>query len=174
MTRECERAARRSLDRREDLRNLPAMTDAPPPKAHFHRAEWPFYWIARVTGRYFQTMEAALAPLGVDVPSYRVLMTLYEDRHVSVSAIADACVIKLSTATRIVQRMMADGLVVTRPSPRDGRVTEVSLTPTGEALRHEVKAIAEAVLAQAFAGVGEAERRQLNRLLAGVFDRLRG
>ncbi|CAH1663929.1 MarR family winged helix-turn-helix transcriptional regulator [Chelatococcus asaccharovorans] len=150
------------------------MTDVPPTEPPFHRAKWPFYWIARVTGRYFQTMETALEPIGIDVPSYRVLMTLYEDHHVSVSAIADACVIKLSTATRIVQRMTADGLVVTRPSPRDRRVTEVSLTAKGETLRHQVKAIAESVLAQAFEGVSDAEREALNSLLAGVFGRLKG
>lgn len=148
------------------------MTEAPQADARFHRVEWPFYWIVRVTGRYFQTMEAALERIGIDVPSYRVLMTLYEDSHVSISAIADACVIKLSTATRIVQRMKEDGLVVTRPSPADRRVTEVSLTPKGEAQRHRAWAIAEGVLAQAFAGVSEAERQRLNRLLAGIFDRL--
>lgn len=150
------------------------MTKAPQAEPPFHRAEWPFYWIARVTGRYFQRMETALEQIGIDVPSYRVLMTLYEDHHVSVSAIADACVIKLSTATRIVQRMTADGLVVVRPGLSDRRVTEVSLTPKGEALRHQAKAIAEGVLAQAFDGVGDAERQNLNRLLAGVFDRLKG
>lgn len=150
------------------------MTETPPADPPFHRAEWPFYWIARVTGRYFQTMETALERIGIDVPSYRVLMTLYEDRHVSVSAIADACVIKLSTATRIVQRMSADGLVVTRPSPKDRRVTEVSLTPRGETLRHQARAIAEGVLAKAFEGVADAERQRLNRLLEGVFERLKG
>lgn len=150
------------------------MTDLPATEPPFHRAEWPFYWIARVTGRYFQTMETALQPIGIDVPSYRVLMTLYEDQHVGVSAIADACVIKLSTATRIVQRMTAEGLVVTRSSLNDRRVTEVSLTPKGEVLRHQVKAIAESVLAQAFEGVDELERQRLNHLLAGVFERLQG
>jgi DNA-binding MarR family transcriptional regulator len=150
------------------------MTEAPQADVRFHRAEWPFYWIARVTGRYFQTMETALDRIGIDVPSYRVLMTLYEDRRVSVSAIADACVIKLSTATRIVQRMAKDGLVETGPSLSDRRVTEVSLTPKGEALRHQAWAIAEGVLAHAFAGVDERERQRLNHLLAGVFDRLPG
>lgn len=150
------------------------MIKAPQADPPFHRAEWPFYWIARVTGRYFQRMEASLEDIGIDVPSYRVLMTLYEDRHVSISAIADACVIKPNTATRIVQRMTVDGLVVVQPSVSDRRVTEVSLTPKGESLRHQAKAIAERVLVQAFDGVSDAERQKLNRLLAGVFDRLKG
>lgn len=150
------------------------MIKAPQADPPFHRAEWPFYWIARVTGRYFQRMEASLEDIGIDVPSYRVLMTLYEDRHVSISAIADACVIKPNTATRIVQRMTVDGLVVVQPSVSDRRVTEVSLTPKGESLRHQAKAIAESVLVQAFDGVSDAERQKLNRLLAGVFDRLKG
>ncbi len=148
------------------------MSESDHPGKSFHRVEWPFYWIARVTGRYFQTMERALASLGIDVPSYRVLMTLYEDHHVSVSAIADACVIKLNTATRIVQRMAGAGLVRTRPSRTDRRVTVVSLTPKGEVLRHQAWAIAESVLDKAFAGVADAERAALNHLLAGVFDRL--
>ncbi|MBN9064558.1 MAG: hypothetical protein BGP06_06930 [Rhizobiales bacterium 65-9] len=148
------------------------MTEATQADARFHRVEWPFYWIVRVTGRYFQSMESALDRIGLDVPSYRVLMTLYEDSYVSVSAIADACVIKLNTATRIIQRMKQDGLVATRPNPSDRRVTEVGLTAKGEAQRHEAWSIAESVLAQAFAGVSDAERRNLNRLLAGVYDRL--
>lgn len=148
------------------------MSDSDPPGKDFHRVEWPFYWIVRVTGRYFQTMESELERLGIDVPSYRVLMTLYEDRHVSISAIADACVIKLNTATRIVQRMAGAGLVQTQPSKTDRRVTEVSLTPKGEVLRHQAWSIAERVRDKAFSGVSQADRTALNRLLAGVFDRL--
>lgn len=53
----------------------------------------------------------------------------------SVSESADFSTVKLNTATKIVQRMIAEGLVKTRVRPTDGRVTEVCLTGQGDALR---------------------------------------
>lgn len=48
------------------------MTETPQADPPFHRAGWPFYWIARLAGRYLQTTETALEQIGIDVPSYRV------------------------------------------------------------------------------------------------------
>ncbi len=92
------------------------------------KKDWPFYWVSRVNARYAQVLERRLKPLDLDLARWRVLMSLYEDEHLSVSEIADYAVIKLNTVTKIVQRMIADGLVVTRVRPSDGRVTEVCLT----------------------------------------------
>lgn len=138
----------------------------------FQMREWPFFWIVRVSSRYFQTMERALKPLGLDVPSWRVLMALYEGKDLSVSEIAGLCVIRLNTTTKIVQRMTHDGLVTTRPRPSDGRVTEVTLTTDGERQRHKGWRVAEKILARAFSGISDKERRALNATLEQVFERL--
>ncbi|WP_229884042.1 MarR family winged helix-turn-helix transcriptional regulator [Roseobacter sp. MH60115] len=151
------------------------MTDAAPsemPRSEFHMREWPFYWIIRVNSRYFQAMEKALKPLGLDLPNWRVVMALYEGKHLSVSEIADLCVIRLNTTTKIIQRMRTDGLVTTRPRKSDGRVTEVTLTANGEQLRHKGWAVAEKMLERAFGGIPQSERQALNATLEKVFDRL--
>lgn len=138
------------------------------------KKDWPFYWVSRVNARYAQVLERRLKPLDLDVARWRVLMSLYEDEHLSVSEIADYAVIKLNTVTKIVQRMIADGLVVTRVRPNDGRVTEVCLTPEGDRLRRLARKEADHVFASSFVNITPDQLAQLNSLLENVFQQLEG
>lgn len=138
------------------------------------KKDWPFYWVSRVNARYAQVLERRLKPLDLDVARWRVLMSLYEDEHLSVSEIADYAVIKLNTVTKIVQRMIADGLVVTRVRPSDGRVTEVCLTPEGDRLRRLARKEADHVFASSFVSITPDELAHLNGLLEKVFLQLEG
>lgn len=136
------------------------------------KRNWPFYWISRVNGRYVQVLERRLKPINLDMPRWRVLMSLHEDGYLSVSEIADYSVLKLNTATKIVQRMMADGLVTTRVRPTDGRVTEVTLTPKGDEMRRLALLQAVNILNASFVNISDDELAALNGLLEKVFDRL--
>lgn len=136
------------------------------------KKDWPFYWVSRVNARYVNVLEKRLKPLGLDTARWRVLMSLYEDEHLSVSEIADYAVIKLNTATKIVQRMLADGLVATRVRPNDGRVTEVCLTPEGDRLRRMARLEADEVFKASFVNISPDELTQLNGLLEKVFLQL--
>lgn len=101
-------------------------------------------------------------------------MSLYEDGYLSVSEIAEFSVLKLNTTTKIVQRMIADGLVTTRQGVADGRVTEVTLTKAGEKLRHHALAEAEKILTSSFVNITPEELTTLNTLLEKVFIQLAG
>lgn len=136
------------------------------------RRDWPFYWISRVNARYVQVLEQRLKPINLDMPRWRVLMSLHEDEHLSVSQIAEFSVLKLNTATKIVQRMLADGLVVTRTSPVDARATEVSLTPYGDRMRQLAMAEADSILAGSFLDIAPNDIATLNGLLQKVFNQL--
>lgn len=136
------------------------------------RRDWPFYWISRVNGRYVQVLETRLKPLGLDMPRWRVLMSLHEEDHLSVSEIAEYGVLKLNTATKIVQRMVADGLVETRVGKRDARATEVGLTPLGEKARRRAMKEADQILAASFLSITPEEVKALNGLLEKVLGRL--
>jgi DNA-binding MarR family transcriptional regulator len=138
----------------------------------FRMADWPFYWITRVTGRYFQNIELALKPIGLDVPRWRVLMALYERRTASVSEIADHAIVKLSTMTKIIQRMQADGLVTCRPSETDARVTEVTLTEIGHEARRQAWREVEVIYGRAFTGMARGDIATINGLLETVFHNL--
>ncbi len=149
-------------------RDDPVAEVAPP----FCREAWPFHWITRTSGRYFQVMEKTLKPLGLDVAQWRVLMCLDAVGGRSVSEIADICVIKLNTTTKVVQRLLGDGLVVCRSARRDARVTEVRLTPEGLVLQTRARAEAEIVFARAFSGLDPAEVAVADAVLERIFQSL--
>tara|TARA_A100001391_G_scaffold205464_1_gene207467 strand:+ start:5328 stop:5786 length:459 start_codon:yes stop_codon:yes gene_type:complete len=98
----------------------------------FDYAKWPFYWLAKADRTYLNLSEKALSRVGLDVPSWRVLMILHGQQAASVSEISEHAIVKLSTMTKIIQRMQAEGLVTSAPSEEDRRVTMVTITEEGE------------------------------------------
>ena len=145
------------------------MVDAEP----FSYRTWPFYWLARVTGRYRARMEEQLRPHGLDMPRWRVLMTLHQDRVASVSEIAEHSSAKLPTMTRIVQRMEADGLVQRQPRAGNDRIMEVILTPAGEVAGNHAWAAADDLYHRAFAKLSDREVATLTQLLEKVAENLK-
>jgi len=138
---------------------------------HFKR-NWPFYWVSRVNARYVQVLEKRLKPIGIDVPRWRVLMSLYEDTYLSISEIAEFSTMRLNTTTKVVQRMISDGLVTTRVRPSDARVTEACLTAEGDRLRALALAEARQVFDISFQDVSDEEMTALNAILEKVFGQL--
>lgn len=152
------------------------MTDlfgrADPKHESFAMAEWPFYWIARISRRYTHEMEVVLKRIGMDVARWRVLIILNELEPASVSEIAEHAVIKLSTISKTIMRLQADGLVITAPRASDARVTEVRLTDYGRDVLILVREQASRVFRKAFAEFDEAQISDLNSTLQLIFARL--
>ncbi len=146
-------------------RTRPLPPESDPGHVAFRIDRYPFYLIAHTLGRYVRRMERALHRVGADQPHWRILVILGERGPSPVSRIADLAVYKLSTVTRILQRMEAAGLVSMRRSRRDGRVTEVSLTPEGEAQLRRIRAVGSVVANAAFSDFSRAEILTLIELL---------
>lgn len=140
----------------------------------FNMEEWPFYWLTRFTGRYLLQMELALKPIGLDIPRWRVLMTLRNRETLSVSEIADHAIVKLPTMTKIVKRMQADNLVDCRQSAADGRVTEVTLTPQGVVAGRKAWEAANKIYGRAFEDLSKKDVATLNKLLRTITRSLAG
>ena len=130
----------------------------------------PLYWLARVAGRYRLDMDLVLKPIGMDVPRWRVLAILAEHEPASITELCDHAVIRLSTMTRIVQRLADGGLVTTRPRRADGRVTEVLLTAAGRDAAVGVHRQASRIFRQGFEGFAAADVAVLNAMLRRLFD----
>ncbi|MEH3085728.1 MAG: MarR family transcriptional regulator [Xylophilus ampelinus] len=145
-----------------------------PSDPEFHRADWPFYWIAMVNTLYTQKMERALRSVDCDLPTYRVLAILQEQGTSSVSDIALHSVAKLSTTTKIVYRMKADGLVLTSTSETDGRVTLVAMTDAGRTALGRVRDATFGLFERSFDGLTPAKLEKLNESLRLVFRNLNG
>lgn len=131
----------------------------------FQMETWPFYWLTQFTGSYLRRIELTLKNIGLDVPRWRVLMSLRNKDVMSVSEIADHAITKLPTMTKIIQRMQADGLVVTRQSATDGRVTEVVLTQAGKEAGERAWTAANRIYRRAFENIPRHEIDGLNHLL---------
>lgn len=150
-------------------RNPASQTLADPGSPRFLIEHSPFFLMNRTVSTYALRMEQALQMVGADIPRWRVLVLASERGPISVSAIADLAVIRLSTATKVIQRLERDGLVSLRCSPRDARVTEVRITKQGRAVTRLVRGAASTIYKEAFAGISAAEIRQLNSLLRRIF-----
>lgn len=92
---------------------------------------YPFYLLNRAVSRYNVIIDAELRRIGIDIPTWRVLMILGERTPQPVGQVAKLAVINISTMLRIVERMTKAKLIESQPSASDGRITELNLTSTG-------------------------------------------
>ena len=151
---------------------LDAKTRGDPSHPRFRIADWPFYLIARTAGRYELDMQQSLRRMGMDVPSWRALMLLHEASPSGVSEMAERAVMRLSTMTRVVQRLQKSNLVRLTTRAADARVTEVHITANGEQVLQKVREVASRIYQSAFEDLDSAEIETLNGLLRRVFSNL--
>ncbi len=118
----------------------------------FRIDRYPFYLLNRLVSRYNIVIGARLKAIGLDIPQWRVLMVLGETRPLGISDIAERAVINLSTATRIVQRMVQAGVLSVQTSSDDNRVTNADLTPQGLLLLTKARAATTPVYASVIRG----------------------
>lgn len=100
------------------------------------------------------------------LPRFDVLAALHRERDgLSMGRLSRALLVSNGNVTSIVRQLQAQGLVVSRPDPQDGRSAIVSLTHEGET---QFKALAEAHhrwIAKIFRDVPAA---QIDQLVQGL------
>lgn len=151
---------------------MDAFQSGNPGDTAFRVDRYPFYLLNRLVSRYNSIIDARLRAIGLDIPSWRVLMILGEKSPRGAREIAEAAVINLSTMTRIIQRMTAAGLVTTTPSAEDARVTSVALAPAGDARLADARRATAPVYEHLVAGLRADEFEQLIALLGRLHDNL--
>lgn len=148
------------------------MTQFNPASPDFVKEDFPFYWLARVYGVYTMEMERALKAVDMDIPTWRTLFILNENGSSSMSEISLHAITKLSTVTKIVYRMKAEGLVDTMTSPQDARVTLVTITDLGRDAIARSKLAIHHIFARSFEGMTPLQIRKLNESLHLILDNL--
>lgn len=151
----------------EDLRPL-----GDPGSEQFQVEVYPFYLLNRAVSRYNVVIEAELRRIGIDIPTWRVIMILGEKEPQPIGQVARSAVINISTMMRIVERMETAGLIRTSPSTRDGRVTELTLTELGKIKLAEARSITSPVYRRLIDGVSSDEFSILLKLLNLFHDNL--
>ena len=166
-------APRSALTRRENISRLAdAKRRGDPECPDFQLADSPLYLIVRTAGRYAQELENALSASDMDLLSWRALMIVNEVSSSSVSEIAERSVTRLSTMTRVVQRLERKKLVKLSKRPSDARVTEVHLTPLGKRCVERERGTAGEIYRRAVRDLSPADVSALNMLTRRIFANL--
>ncbi len=132
------------------------MGPSPTPADRFLDDHLP-HLLARAAHALAQEFHAELRRRGATVPVWRVLAALSARPGETVTRLAEACLLQQPTMTKLLDRMVRDGLVTRAPDARDRRVVRVALTPEGEAKAAELLAVAERYEAEVLARHPQAE-----------------
>ena len=88
-----------------------------------------------------------LQPLGLTYPQYLVMLVLWEQDGVTVSAVGDRLALDSGTLTPLLKRLQAAGLVHRLRDSADERRVLLQLTPEGRALKARAQAVPQAIAA---------------------------
>lgn len=88
-----------------------------------------------------------LEPLGLTHPQYLVMLALWERAPRTLADLAADLAMEPATASPLVKRLEADGLVTRQRSPQDERRLEIALTDAGAALRERALDVPHQVMA---------------------------
>ena len=114
--------------------------------------------------------KALLEPLGLTYPQYLVMLVLWQQDGMTVSAIGTRLGLDSGTLTPLLKRLEAAGLVSRLRDAADERQVRVSLTAAGRALKQKARGIPEALLCASGLGPGDAValRAKLESLAANL------
>ncbi|GHF32444.1 DNA-binding MarR family transcriptional regulator [Amycolatopsis bartoniae] len=101
----------------------------------------------------------------ITIPQFRLLVVLHTRGPLKLSALAESLGVNPSTATRMVDRLVAAELVSRQANPASRRELVVSLTGTGEAVVREVTQRRRKEIARIVSRMAVTTRRGLVRAL---------
>lgn len=149
--------------------------DAPdhgaPADSHFIDDYLP-YLLARASHLLSAQFHDQLADTGISVPAWRVLGTLSDHVSLSIGDLADIVLLKQPTLSKILDRMLADGLVTRTPAADDRRRVNVAITDKGRARITGLLQRAKRHEAEALKGYGAADIAHLKAMLRTLIGRL--
>lgn len=110
-----------------------------------------------------------LKPLGLTYTQYVVLMVLWEQESVNVGQLGEILRLDAGTLTPLLKRLEKAGYVTRKRSKDDERITIISITKEGEALKEKCKDI-PIKMASDSSSLSEKDAKELYRLLYLFLD----
>lgn len=140
-----------------------------PGDSEFKLDDYPLYNLNRTSATYTNEMAAAMRVIGLDQTQWRILGILGDKDNSPVSEIARRGVIKISTLTRMLERMEKEGLLRREPWNKDRRIIRVSLTKNGKNSLRKAHAIGANIYQAATDGIAKEDIQHF----MGVLKRIR-
>ena len=110
-----------------------------------------------------------LKPLGLTYTQYVVLMALWEHESLNVGQLGSILHLDAGTLTPLLKRLEKMGYVTRQRSKEDERITIISITQEGDALKEQCKDI-PMKLAEVGSPLSEKDAKELYRLLHIMLD----
>jgi MarR family transcriptional regulator for hemolysin len=127
--------------------------------------------IQRLAGQLDRAMDEKLAPHGLTIQKFAVVMTVMEHDGLTQSEIGNRFRSPAYKITRSIDALEADGFLERRAHPASRRTNTVHATAKALQLAPTLIAIIEAVNRQMLAGLGSGEDRQVHALLRQMLER---
>ena len=102
------------------------------------------YMIASINRQLEAELEDRLRPGGVPIEQYRILEVLDASEPAAMGEIAALSLIEAPTLTKIIDKMVAEGLVYRAPDPNDRRRVLILTAPGGKALFKRLRGLSSA------------------------------
>jgi MarR family transcriptional regulator, organic hydroperoxide resistance regulator len=128
------------------------------------------YIIAMVNKRLEDELEERLRPAGVPIEQLRILELLQNSDGRSMGDLAQRALIEPTTLTKIIDRMVSDGLVYRTPDPNDRRRVLIRLAAGGKALFKRLDRITISQQDRLEKRIPPAKMEELRRLLTEIMD----
>ncbi|GHF60369.1 MarR family winged helix-turn-helix transcriptional regulator [Seohaeicola zhoushanensis] len=126
------------------------------------------YALAAAHRRISNSLSARLRKHGIQIEAWRLLETLGSGRHLTMGELAEIVLMNPPTLTKLVDRMVSDGLVHRQVSQSDHRKVNVLPTALGRKrmmqIRREIEDEDAAILSQ----LGQDDSAELIRILRGI------
>lgn len=129
------------------------------------------YLMARASHAISSEFHTTLRKAGVSVPVWRVLATLSGSPGETVTGLAEACLLQQPTMTKLLDRMVRDGIVKRMPDQRDRRVVRIQMLPRGEQMVRDLLISAKAHESEVMARFPAVDRMQLKQLLRAMLTK---
>lgn len=131
-----------------------------------------FIMAFQVARRQETRTEHALKPLGVSAMQWRVLVAIHRVGTPTMNELAARSAIDRTTLTRMVDQLVALGLVVRATPPEDRRQVRISLTDAGRGIMNEGWVLVSADQQGSLTGADPVKLREATRMLQWAAVRL--
>jgi DNA-binding MarR family transcriptional regulator len=121
-----------------------------------------------------QIYDAALAPAGIRITQFSLLIAVAGLEPVSMGGLAQRLVMDRTTLTRNLERLLEAGLISSVPSKEDRRRREVELTEEGRTTLVHALRLWKRAHAKTSAVLGEGQLDTLVATMSDTVDRLSG
>lgn len=145
-----------------------------PGQKDFALDDYPLYNLNRTSATYIDEMSKALKDIGMNQNQWRILGILGDKNPSTVTGLARRGVIKMSTLTRILDRMEEKALVTRTLWKEDKRIVQVKITPKGRKALVKVSQVGANIYERAFDGISDTEAKRLMKTLIKIRENLSG